>query len=99
MRRIARSAAIAAPFIVILSLASVGFAEEQDPLDPASSNAHAVDLNVDALGLGPDQGPVADAASLTSGVAVSLAGVTGSGPSAISGNGAAGNWLAEPIKG
>jgi len=95
MRTIARSAAIAAPFIVVFSLATVGFAEP-DALDPPSTNA--VDLNVDALGLGPD-GTVADASTLTSGIAVSLAAVTGSGPSAIAGKGAAGNWLDEPIKG
>ena len=96
MRTIARSAAIAAPFIVVFSLATVGFAAEPDLLDPPSTNA--VDLNVDALGLGPD-GTVADAVSLTSGANVSLAGATGSGPSAIAGKGAAGNWLAEPTKG
>ena len=96
MRTIARSAAIAAPFIFVFSLATVGFAEP-DLLDP-SPNAHAEDLNVESLGLGPD-GTVADAASLSSGVAVSLAGVTGSGPSQIAGAAATGNWLAEPIKG
>ncbi len=99
MRTIARTAAIAAPFIVVVSLASVGFAEEPDLMQPLSPSAHVEDLDVNALDLGPDQGTFANSVAVTSAVPMSLAGATGSGPSALPGKAGTGNWIAEPIKG